>query len=99
MKIKAFSFIKELFLGLQGRIKGSISLLNKTDHFQLPTFLEKPLQRVLLTSPFSPQDDSSLGELEAKYHLIKAKTWNTSSTETFWFEIHHHKDASDNFPF
>lgn len=95
----AATFLKELFVGLQKRIKPSLLLLKKTEPFQLPAFLNTNLHHNQLCDPFFPQDSSAQGELESKCRLLKEMVWDKSSTEAFWIEVHEHVDASGSYPF
>ncbi len=93
------NFLKELFDGLQKRIKPALILISKTEVFQLPQFLHEKLEASMFSPPFFDQDALSQGELESKAHLIREMSWDTSSMKSFWIEIHNYMDASGRHPF
>ncbi len=96
---KASAFLKELFMGLQKRLQGTFGLMKHVQKFMMPKFLENPLARSDLIAPFFPQDDTSLGEIEGKFRLLKAMKWSNTETNNFWFEVHSYQDLSEDFPF
>ena len=96
---KAAGFLKELFMGMQKRMSGTFQLMKNVYKFAMPGFLEKKLEKVDLIAPYFPQDDLSMAEIDAKFRLLKTKSWSSKNTDEFWIEVHSFQDVSGNFPF
>jgi hypothetical protein len=96
---KASTFLKELFMGLQKRLRGTFCLMKHVLKFMMPKFLENPPTRTDLIAPFFPQDDASLGEIQGKFRLLKEMHWSNTETNDFWFEVHNYQDLAGNYPF
>ena len=86
-------------MGLQKRLRGTFGLMKHVQKFMMPKFLDNPLARSDLIAPFFPQDDTSLGEIQGKFRLLKAMKWSNTETNNFWFEVHSYQDLEGNFPF
>ena len=74
----ATHFLRELFVGFQKRMKGSVAIMSKLQHFCIPTFLEEPLQPEHLVPPFFPQTLVQKSDFLEQYRLIKTMKWNST---------------------
>ena len=99
IKIRGKSFLKDIFVGFQKRLSGSLHLLKKIDCFTLENVKIKPLSVEHFMPPFFPQDKPSLAEIEAKSKLLQASGLTANDTESFWSLVHHYQDANGSFPF
>ncbi len=93
------AFLVELFIGLQKRFKGSLSLMNQIVQWSFPEILHAKSLHGLLLSPFFAQDGVSQGKLEESFRKIKLLSWNSLETTSFWLEVFHYQDALGAQPF
>ena len=99
IKIRGKSFLKDIFVGFQKRLSGSLHLLKKIDCFTFENVKIKPLSVEHFMPPFFPQDKPLLAEIEAKSKLLQASGLTANDTESFWSLVHHYQDANGSFPF
>ncbi|TRY64079.1 hypothetical protein TCAL_15266 [Tigriopus californicus] len=99
IRTRCANFVRDLFVGMQLILKDAIPVITVLDHFIMPNFLNRPLLRDHLVSPFFSQDETILDQLEEKDKLLKMLSWkNTTNTAAFWFEVHMFGDGSEKHP-
>jgi hypothetical protein len=94
LKIRGKAFLKEIFLGFQTRLSGTINLMRKICCFSADKFAMAQFSSGDFPLPFFPQDHASLAVIEEKSKQLKAANFSESSTESFWCAIHDFRDAS-----
>ena len=98
----AFKFLRKIFIRLY---KESSSLPRQSlsnCHCSCSLHLKRR-ENICVCYPFhrmfQPRDVPAQGELESDCPMIKELSWDTSSTENFWLEVHLYKDPKWNFLF
>ena len=99
IKIRGKAFLKEVFVGFQKRLSGTLTTMRNVSRFTFNNFVSSNLKAEDFLSPFFPQDFSSLSQVEEKSKLLKTVEFSENQTDSFWLAVHNYKGAGGNFPF
>jgi hypothetical protein len=99
LKIRGKAFLKDVFVGFQKRLCGTLTTMRKVSSFSFNNFTTSILKAEHFIAPFFPQDCSSLSEIEEKSKILKTVEFSENQTDTFWLAVHKYKGAGGNFPF
>ena len=97
--IRGRLFLKEVFVGFQKRLSGSLKLMRSVSKFSSDQFLSTDFKSENFPPPFFPQDIVSLSSVEEKSKLLKSLKFEAKSTDEFWIAVNNHQDFAGNYPF
>ena len=96
LEVNAFMFHRKAFIRLQKELRSLPRQLHSNSHCSCKLHLER-VENICVHNPvhkiYHPRENRSYCP------KIKELTWDTSSTENFWLDVHSYKDPIGNIPF
>lgn len=92
-------FLKEVFVGFQRRLSGSLKLMRSVSKFSIDQFSTTDFKSENFISPFFPQDIIFLSSVEGETKLLKTLKLEATATDEFWIAVHNYQDAAGSYPF
>ena len=102
LKIRGKNFLKEVLIGFQKRLCGTLNMMKKIACFRSENFLSTRFAASNFPAPFFAQDQLSLSELEERAKLLQAtniESIKSGGTEAFWTAVHNYQDSTNSNPF
>ena len=102
LKIRGKNFLKEVLIGFQKRLCGTLNMMKKIACFRSENFLSTRFVASNFPAPFFAQDQLSLSELEERAKLLQAtniESIKSGGTEAFWTAVHNYQDSTNSNPF